>query len=433
MMIKPMIKNHEKLRCMATGMEIDDDGLVFHNRAIEEPSLLRTIYLNKKLNINHYPGLYQYSDWLPIRRILQGSSLPSTFRSTKLASYLGLAKLHITFNGYWKERNADMTTGTFKECEAYTVCSRFPWELGKTLVVASAGNTARAYMKVCSENQLPLVLVVPNKLLTRLWSTTRVNRCVKVVSADGDCDYSDAIKLSDLISTMDGFQNSGGTRNVAKRDGLGVTVLSAISMMGEIPDYYYQAIGSGAGAIAAYEANLRLVESGDYRYKMMKLHLSQNIPFTPIADAWKQRIRTVNIEEEHAKYQIGKISAKVLSNRNPPYGLAGGLYDALTKSEGNVFGVTNMEIKEACALFEKLEGCDILPESGAAVAALIKNINSGSVAKQSSILLNITGGGYKNIKRDFGINRIKPDVSIGRQQFATDLMYKKIQTLIEKE
>ena len=41
-------------------------------------------------------------------------------------------------------------------------------------------------------------------------------------------------------------------------------ILSAVTTIGRIPDYYFQAVGSGTGAIAAWEANMRLIEDGRF-------------------------------------------------------------------------------------------------------------------------------------------------------------------------
>ena len=68
---------------------------------------------------------------------------------------------------------------------------------------------------------------------------------------------------------------------------MGTTVLSAATTIGEIPDYYFQAVGSGTGAIAAWEANMRLNEDGRFGNKTMKLVVSQNAPFVPMFDAWR--------------------------------------------------------------------------------------------------------------------------------------------------
>ena len=62
------------------------------------------IYGKKHLEvIENLPGLYKYSDWLPVCRTLDGSGAPVTYKSEGLAGELGLSDLYITFNGYWPE------------------------------------------------------------------------------------------------------------------------------------------------------------------------------------------------------------------------------------------------------------------------------------------------------------------------------------------
>jgi len=62
---------------------------------------------------------------------------------------------------------------------------------------------------------------------------------------------------------------------------MGTTVLSAASIIGRIPDYYFQAVAAAPG-IAAWEANLRFDFRRKIRNHLMKLLVSQNEPFTPM-------------------------------------------------------------------------------------------------------------------------------------------------------
>lgn len=59
----------------------------------------------------------------------------------------------------------------------------------------------------------------------------------------------------------------------------------------------------------------------------------------------------------------------MLTNRKPAYSLAGGLYEALVDTKGEMYGVTNEEAKKARILFEELEEIDISPASGIATGA----------------------------------------------------------------
>ncbi len=83
----------------------------------------------------------------------------------------------------------------------------------------------------------------------------------------------------------------------------------------------------------------------------------------------------------------------MLSNRRPPYGIAGGLYDALKATGGDVMVATNPQARRARALFRELEGVDIYSAAGVATASLIKCVESGRIAKDAVVMLNITGGG----------------------------------------
>ena len=411
--------SHYNLQCLLTGQEFEDDGAMLANPAAPRPALLRAVYSSRELRVREdQPGLFRYLDWLPVTRALPGASAPVTYRSDALARRLGLDNLYVTFSGYWPEKGAGMTTGTFKECEAYAVCARLPAQPGKALVVASAGNTARAFLKVASDNGMPLVVVVPQSCLGGLWTQRPLPPTVRVVAAGGDSDYFDAIDLADRICKFPGFQSEGGAKNVARRDGMGTTVLSAATFIGAIPDFYFQAVGSGPGAIAAHAGNLRQNASGQYKPVNMRLQVSQNAPFLPIYEAWKAgQPATGDMDAAQAREKMGCIDAKVLSNRKPPYGITGGLYDALKATGGDVTAVTNDEARRAQGLFAETEGGDISPEAGAALASLVHRVRAGVVKRGALVMLNVTGGGFARIQKELTRYPVVPDAVFAREEF----------------
>lgn len=400
------------LQCMATGERFEDSGWVLASSKCNIPSLVRTVYENRQFNLRKdLDGFYQFADWLPIKRTLSDSASPVTYKSTGLASVLGLENLYITFSGYWPERGAGMKTCSFKETEAYSVCARLAEDNDRILVVASAGNTARAFANVCSENNIPLLVAIPEENIDALWFEKPLNDCVKVVATPKGTDYYDAIAIGDIICGSPRFLPEGGAKNVARRDGMGTTVLSATTFIGRIPDCYFQAIGSGTGTIAAWECNLRLIEDGRYGTHKMRLYPSQNIPFTPMYDAWKAGSRELfPSTAEEARQKALQITAKVLSNRKPPYSLCGGLFDALKDSGGDVETGTNEDIIRISELFEKTEGIDIHPAAAIAIAGLEHAIAAGKVSKDETIMLNITGGGEKLFKKTHEVFYKKPDL-----------------------
>lgn len=400
------------LQSLVTGQTFQDPGWMLETPGVAAPGLIRAIYEKKQLNVKDDGyGLYKYSDWLPVRRFLEGSSAPVTYRSQGLSRELGLDNLFITFSGYWPEQGALMRTCSFKETEAYSVCARLDPDCGKVLVVASAGNTARSFARVCSDNNIPLLLCVPEDNLDALWFDEPVQQHVHLIASRAGSDYYDAIHLSNIACHHPRFIAEGGARNVARRDGMGTTVLSAVGSIGRIPDYYFQAVGSGTGAIAAWEANLRLMEDGRYGQHKMKLMVSQNAPFVPMAEAWRAASRDLfPMDEDLARRQVEIILAKVLSNRKPPYSLAGGLYDALVDSQGDVLVATNEEALAAGRLFEETEGIDLHPAAAVATASLIQVVKDRRIDPHAVIMLNITGGGEERFKRENKLYYLKPSL-----------------------
>lgn len=401
-----------QLKSVCCGTIFEDEQWELDCPHKDGAALIFANYAKTQLEVrNDLSGIYKFANWLPICRTLEGSGAPITYRSEHLAEYLGLTNLYITFNGYWPEKGAMMKTGSFKECEAYAVCARKNRNRDKVMVVASAGNTARAFGRVCSDNHIPLLLCIPEDNLDSIWADHPWGDCVNLVCSASGSDYFDAIHLSNIICELDCFYPEGGAKNVARRDGMGTTVLSAVLEIGRIPDYYFQAVGSGTGAIAAWEANKRFIKDGRYGNHLMKLMVSQNIPFTPIYDAWKAGSRAMlPLDEQVARKQVEEMCAKVLSNRKPPYSLKGGLYDALKATGGDVLLATNEETLEAKLLFEKLEGVDIEPAAAVATATLIQAVQSNTIEKDAVIMLNITGGGIGRYKQENRLILQKPNL-----------------------
>ena len=384
-----------KLMNVGTGRIFEDRGWMLADPEATSPSLVRAVYENKKFTPrDDLKGLYRYAEWMPVKRTLRHSCAPVTYHSKGLGKFLGLDNLYITFSGYNPKIGAKFQTCSFKETEAFSVCARLDKKEKRTLVVQSAGNTARAFAQVCSDNMIPIVICVPLDNRHDLWFQHKLNSCVKLVATPAGSDYYDAIALGDKICQDSRYFAEGGAKNVARRDGMGTTLLSAVEAIGRIPDAYFQAVGSGTGAIAAWENNLRLIEDGRFGTHKMKIFVAQNKPFTLLHDSWQAGKRELAaLDPDMGRRQAESILAKVLSNRKPPYSLAGGLYDALLDTKGDTFLASNDDIIYWILQFRNLEGYDIFPAPACAVHALATAMREGKVGKEDVIMLNITGGG----------------------------------------
>lgn len=377
-------------------------------------SLLRTEYTKKRISKKNLPGMWKYIDWLPLHDVdnkLLVEAGSTTYKSEKLAKKLKLNNLIISFNGYWPERDAQQITCSFKDLEAQTVLQRITETKadGKTLVVATDGNTGKSFLHFSSILFYPLLILAKEKRRKeKLWTVKPPDKSIKVISLTEGNDYYDVICLAEKISQQQNFIPEGGTRNIARRDGMGTIMLDAAFFEGRIPDHYFQALGSGPGAIATYEASLRLLKDGRFGDKLPKIHGCQNYPFVPMYDAWIRKSRVIDpkFQQKSAKKLIDKILCTALANRYPAYSIKGGIFDVLTDTKGEFYSVTNNEIRYACQLFEETEGIDIEEPAGVALAGLIQAIKQKKINNDDCILLNISGGGFQRLKKTMKIHEM---------------------------
>ena len=396
-MTAPSPDPHYSLHCPVCNRIDADDGLRLACLDAHEPALLAAHYRESRfLPDQSRAGLFRYHRWLPLRGPLEGPGAGIVYRSEALARTAGVGELWVAFNGWWPERGASLATATFKELEAWAVLARLPAPDGESLVLASAGNTAAAFARACTLARRPCVIVLPESGLPQLQICGEIGEWVKVVVLAPPADYTDAIVLSGALSQLDGFVSEGGVRNVARRAGLGTVLFTAVEAMGRMPDWYVQAVGSGAGAVGVLEAAERLLIDGRVGERLPRLLLSQNRPFTPMVDAWRAGEPAVRpVEPQEGRARVARLIAPVLSNREPPYAVRGGVRDALHRAGGDMIGVDNAAACAAAELFEQSQGIDIDPAGAVALASLLEAAGAGILGRADTVLLNVTGGGRR--------------------------------------
>jgi cysteate synthase len=386
--------SHYSIRCKNCNTTLENSFCAFCEHCTD--SLLVTEYKDIHFSQSAAPGVWRFN-WLPVHEPGINQPGPLVYRSEGLAAKVGLDELFIAFNGYWPEKGALLETCTFKEFEAATVLQNARENGIEGLIVASAGNTARAFAHLSTVTRFPAVIVVPRMCLMEMWYLE--DRFAVPTLAVNDGDYSDSIDVAKRISMVTGYPFEGGVKNIAKRDGLGIVMLEAMSKMGKLPDHYVQAVGSGTGAVGAWEMAERFKRDGRYGPRLPVLHLGQNLPFAPMMHAWNRRSRML-APEDLDQSLITRITTRVLSTRYPAYSVKGGVFDALTATDGKMYGVTNDAVYAGMDLFLKTEGIDLVPASGVAVAVLKDAVRTGAIKKNETVLLNITGGGEARLKQD---------------------------------
>jgi len=376
-------------------------------------ALLRADYPSERFEPGDGPGIFRFLDWLPPSRGVRTNIGPTVFLAERLATAVGINELYVCFNGYAPEIGAHNPTGSFKDLEALPTLL-FLREHGiESVVLASAGSTARAFAYAGARLGFRVHIIVPERNLPRLWLPIEPSEHVQLTVVEGSRDYFKAIELGELVVREFGLVGEGGARNIARRDGMGTTLLEHARVTGSLPHHYFQAIGSGTGGIAAWEAGLRLLGDGRFGERLPVLNLAQNAPYTPIHDAWTHHrpIRPFEDVPEQLR-RIDRIDAEMLANRNPPYANPGGVRDALRATGGRTYAVTNRQARDAAAMFRRTEGLPIEPAAGVALGALMQAVGDGRVRPHESVLLNVTGNGDALVKRDFTLYPIEPSLRV---------------------
>jgi cysteate synthase len=396
--------SHFKIKCRKCGKELTEVYCAFCEHC--KNALLITEYKDKIFSDTVGGGIWKFN-WLPVHSADFNQSGPVVYKSKGLSGHIGLENLYIAFNGYAPEIGASLETCTFKEFEAAVVLQNAIENEMSGLVVASAGNTAKAFSHLSVISGFPVIVVVPTMCLVDMWYLEHSSSILTLAVGDGD--YADSIDVAKRISMMAGFPFEGGVKNIAKRDGLGLVLLESVPEMGTLPDHYFQAVGSGTGAIGAWEMAERFVHDGRFGSALPTLHLAQNLPFAPMVKAWEQNSREL-FQEDLKPELLGQITTRVLSTRYPAYAVKGGVFDALTATSGRMYGIQNKEIFHALDIFERTERLDIVPAAGVAVAALMNAVHAGNIQKDELILLNITGGGEKRLMKDRKTFAVEPRI-----------------------
>lgn len=401
------------LRCLGSEDRVEDNYTIrYHDTA-----LLRAEYDLEAFEPGDLPGLWRWVDWLPVSQPGDQVAGSVCYRSEGLARELGLENLWISFHGYWPERDGNCPTTTFKDMEAVTTLQRLRDYDVPGLICASAGNTARAFAYFGGLDDYPILLVVAEKHLERLWvPDMHPTDSVSIIGIAGG-DYNDAIEVTSQILEVGGWRREGGVHNVARRDGIGSLILTAAEAIGGLPRHYFQGVGGGPGPIGVHEMAERAIAAGFAEGPAPRIHLSQNDEFCPIHDAWQAGESKI----AHTSEAIHPaVFSDFLVNRSPAYGVTGGLYDVLKASRGQTYAVSMAEAAVAESLFMESEGIDPMSPASVAVASIQQALAMGEIERDDVILLNVSGGGQKRLKSETRTRVIEP-VDIVSKEDAVEL------------
>lgn len=347
-------------------------------------------------------GVWKYRELLPVRErqiITLGEGCTPLIKARRLGDEIGLKNL------YLKDETRN-PTNSFKD-RLMTVGISKALEFGaKAVVTASSGNAAVSLAAYAAKGGLDCYTFVPEKVSESKVAQISIHgaKVVKVKSGlEGDPTY----RL--MVESWKRFGwhpiPSAGAFNPYHWEGIKTLSYEVCEQLEwRPPDWLI--VPTGAGTL--------LSGSGKGFFEFRELGMVKEVPRIVAVQA-KGCAPIVRAFQKKIPYE------KIETWPNPKT-VAGGLIDpfpwdadtaleAIKRSGGTAVAVSDREILLAEKMLAQTEGVFAEPSGAAGVAGLKKMIEDGAVDASDVVVVEITGGGLKDIKTALKISKRPKEAS----------------------
>lgn len=347
-------------------------------------------------------GLWKYFELMPLRHrqsiVTLGEGNTPLVRAGALAEEMGLKELYLKLETV-------CPSGSFKDRPICVGVSRANEDGAETVVAASSGNAAASMSTYAARAGLRAVVFVPEdapagKLIHLRTLGAMVFRVRKVTRGIDPTTTLLRAACEELGWTP---TPSFGPFNCFQFEGtksLGYEIVEQRNW--EVPNWVLFPTGSG-GLMAGSMKGL---------WEFQEMGLIDSLPrgvvvqpegCSPIVRAFKENHDPLNIQP----WDSNETVAGGLADPFPWDGDAAMKY--LKLSKGEAVSVTDSEIERYLVLLGKLEGVFAEPSGVAALAGLERLLNEGVVDKSDSVVVPITGIGFKDLSTP---DRLTPPVRL---------------------
>ncbi|MFQ5929519.1 MAG: threonine synthase, partial [Acidobacteriota bacterium] len=337
-------------------------------------------HLNPKIIQQREQNLWRYRELLPItKNPIAGlhSGYTPLVRTRRLADYLGVREL------YLKDDSVNHPTFSYKDRVVSVALSRGA-ELGYSVFAcASTGNLANAVASHCARAGVPCLLFIPQDIEEAKVTGSLICKPT-VVALEGN--YDDANRLCAEIGDHYGW----GFVNVNLRpyytEGAKTMGYEIAEQLGwKLPDHLILPTAGGTLLPKVAKAFQELTKLG-WVQGQCRIYCAQAEGCAPVIRALHQGLDYINPEKP-------RTLAKSIAIGNP----ADGAYVLREVRQSNGWGETasDPEILEAIELLAEKEGIFTEPAGGTTLAAAIKLLRQKRINPLDTIVVAITGNGYK--------------------------------------
>jgi threonine synthase len=344
-------------------------------------------------------NLWRFRELLPVAgepRTGFHSGCTPLVRADRLAKHLGLQELYI------KDDSVNHPTLSYKDRVVSMAATR-ALELGFTVFgCASTGNLANSVSAHAARLGLECYVFIPNDLELGKVLGSAVFR-PHLISVRGN--YDDVNRLCTQIADKLGWGFANINLRAYYAEGAKTVGFEIAEQLGwRFPRHVVAPVAGGTLLPRIFRGFRELREVGLVDDDLPTIHAAQAAGCAPVVRALQEGL-------EYPEPVKPSTIAKSIAIGNPADGFQ--VVRTVTTTGGTGVASTDEQILQAMELLAETEGIFTEPAGGATLAGAIQLVNSGVIARGESVVVCITGNGYKTAAETIG-TRVAPRVEISR-------------------
>lgn len=329
--------------------------------------------------------LHHYRDYLPVTDKTPMLSLNEG--NTPLIPLIHLSE-RLGVELYVKTEGAN-PTGSFKDRGMVMAVAKAKEEGSDTIICASTGNTSAAAAAYAARANMRCIIVIPDGKIALGKLAQAVMYGAEIVAIQGNFDH--ALKMVRRLSEMAPITLVNSV-NPYRIEGQKTAAFEICEQLGQAPDILAIPVGN-AGNITAYWKGFKQF------HEKHGTTLPQMRGFE--AEGAAAIVRNEVIENPET------IATAIRIGNPASWEYA---VQAANESGGKIDEVTDAQILDAYRLLAREEGIFAEPASCASIAGVMKQVESGEIAKGSRIVAVLTGNGLKDPNVAMDATNIQPIV-----------------------
>ena len=330
-------------------------------------------------------NLWRYREVLPVRDeasiVSLGEGFTPLLHARRLGRQLGVPGL------YLKDEGAN-PTGSFK-ARGQAVAITMARELGvRKVAVPSAGNAGGAMAAYAARAGLKALVYMPEgtPVMNRLECGILGAEVVLVPGSIKDCGRALAERIH-----AEGWFDVSTLKEPYRVEGKKTMAYEVTEQLdGQVPDAMIYPTGGGTGLVGMWKAFAEMEQLGFTDGRRPRMFAVQATGCAPIVRAFTQG-------RERAEEWINPQT--LASGLRVPSAVGDFLIlRALRESNGSAVAVEDRVMLEGVREIAQTEGLVTAPEGGATLAALRQLLADGTLSRSETVVLFLTGSGYKYLE-----------------------------------